>query len=121
MNIKKKYWATTIRRVANACLVTIFRSFEPGGVDLQKLAQEFPEINRYTRVGPTVSMIPPISLELGQATVSALGLNHTTGTTTYDIVGLDRHGIVAVGQDAWSVFEHVERLEHICQIALAAK
>lgn len=91
------------------------------GIDLQKLADEFPEIHRYTRVGPTVPMIPPISKELAFASIKALNLNDKTGDVDYDIIGLDRHGIIALGKDAWSVFEHVERLEHICQIALSAK
>ena len=90
------------------------------GINLQKLADDFPEINRYTKVGPTVPMIPPISEELAIASIDALGLNIETGEIKYDIIGLDRHGIVAVGKDAWSVFEHVERLEHICQMALVS-
>jgi ribulose-5-phosphate 4-epimerase/fuculose-1-phosphate aldolase len=90
------------------------------GWNLQKLAEEFPEINRYTRVGPTVPIIPPISIELGIESVKALNLNETTGEIDFDIIGLDRHGIIAVGRDALSAFEHVERLEHICKIALAA-
>lgn len=90
------------------------------GWNLQRLAEEFPEINRYTRVGPSVPIIPPISKELGIASVKALNLNETTGEIDFDIIGLDRHGIIAVGRDALSAFEHVERLEHICKIALAA-
>lgn len=90
------------------------------GWDLQKLALEFPEINRYTRVGPTVPILPPICVELGIATTAALNLDTKTGNVDFDIIGLDRHGIIAIAKDAWSAFEHVERLEHICQIALAA-
>ena len=90
------------------------------GWDLQKLAKEFPEINRYTKVGPTVPMIPPISTELGIASVQALNLNTESGEVDFDIIGLDRHGIISVGRDAWSAFEHVERLEHICKIALSS-
>lgn len=90
------------------------------GWNLQTLAEEFPEINRYTRVGPTVPIIPPISKELGIASVKALNLNETTGEIDFDIIGLDRHGIIAVARDAWSAYEHVERLEHICKIALAS-
>lgn len=90
------------------------------GWDLQKLAEEFPEINRYTRVGPTIPIIKPISKELGFAAVKAFNLNKETGKVDYDIVGLDRHGIIAIGRDALSALEHVERLEHICKIALAA-
>jgi len=91
------------------------------GLDLQYLAKEFPEINRYTRVGPTLPVIPPISEELGLEGIKALNLNPETGKVDFDIIGLDRHGIIAIANDAWSAFEHVERLEHICQIALASK
>jgi len=90
------------------------------GIDLQQLADDFPEIHRYTKVGPSVPIIPPISKELAFASISALGLDENTGKVNCDIIGLDRHGIIAVGKDAWSVFEHVERLEHICKIALAS-
>jgi len=90
------------------------------GIDLQKLGKEFPEINRYTRVGPNVPMIPPISKELAYASIKALGLNDETGETAYDIIGLDRHGIVVIAKDAWSAFEHAERLEHLCQVVLAS-
>lgn len=90
------------------------------GLDLQKLAEEFPEINRYTRVGPMVDELPPISEELAYATIDALGLDSDTGTVKYDIVGLKQHGVLVLAMDAWTAFEHVERLEHICQIALAS-
>jgi len=39
---------------------------------------------------------------------------------TPDIIGLDRHGVVAIGRDPWSAYEHIERLEHICQMVLAS-
>jgi len=90
------------------------------GLDLQELANKFPEINRYTRVGPMVPEVPPISEELAYATISAFGLDSEIGNVDFDIVGLKQHGIVVIAEDAWSAFEHVERLEHICQIALAA-
>jgi ribulose-5-phosphate 4-epimerase/fuculose-1-phosphate aldolase len=82
------------------------------GLDLQYIAQEFPEINRYSRVGPSVPQIEPISGALGLAVEKAM-----EGS---DIVGMDRHGVVAVGQTAWEAFEHIERLEHVCQIVLGA-
>ena len=91
------------------------------GLDLQELARTFPEINRYTRVGPTVEELPPISQELADASISAFNLNKTTGEVDFDIIGLKQHGIIAVAKDAWTAFDHCERLEHICKIALAAK
>lgn len=87
------------------------------GIDLQKLAEEFPEINRYTKVGPTVPLTPPVSISLAKASISALGLKED-GALDYDIIGLDRHGIVAVAKDAWSAYEHVERLESVCEMVL---
>lgn len=90
------------------------------GMDLQKLAQEFPELNRYTTVGPSVKMIPPISEELALESIKSFNLNKQTGEVDCDIIGLDRHGVVAIAKDAWEAFGHVERLEHICQIALAS-
>jgi L-fuculose-phosphate aldolase len=90
------------------------------GLNLQQLAIQFPEINRYTRVGPTVPVIPPISEELAEATIKALNLNNETGEIDFDIVGLEQHGIIVIAKDAWSALEHAERLEHIAQIALAA-
>jgi L-fuculose-phosphate aldolase len=38
----------------------------------------------------------------------------------FDIVGQDRHGVCAVARDPWSAYEHVERLNHICEIVLAS-
>ena len=90
------------------------------GYDLQKIASEFPEINRYTRVGPVVPEIPPISKELALASVNAFELKEN-GEVNYDIIGLKQHGVVIIAKDAWTAYEHCERLEHICQIVLASK
>lgn len=87
------------------------------GLDLQELAKQFPEINRYTRVGPTVPIIPPVSKELAYASIEKLNLKEN-GTVDFDIIGLKQHGIIAIAKDAWTAFEHCERLEHICRIAL---
>jgi L-fuculose-phosphate aldolase len=56
------------------------------GLDLQRLCKDFPEIYRYTRVGPTVPALPAISRELGDATAAALAVN-VSGELKYDIVG----------------------------------
>ncbi len=89
------------------------------GWNIQKLSEEFPEINRYTRVGPMVPIIPPISKELAIESCKVLNLNEN-GEVDFDIICLDRHGIISIDKDPWSAFEHVERLEHICKIALAS-
>lgn len=91
------------------------------GIDLQNLLVEFPELSRYTSVAPTVPLIPPITQELADACVANLGLDPVTGGVKYNIVGMDRHGVVSVDTSPWRAFEHIERLEHICKIVLSSK
>lgn len=88
-------------------------------LDLQALSLEFPEIHRYTHVALNVPIVPAISNELAEATCQALELK-PDGAISADIVGLDRHGVIAVARDPWTAFEHIERLEHICQIVLVS-
>ncbi len=90
------------------------------GINLQNLVSEFPELGRYTKVAPTVPMIPPITQELADACIKNLGLDFATGSLDYDIVGMDRHGVVAVDTSPWRAFEHIERTEHICKIILTS-
>ena len=87
------------------------------GIDLQRLVEEFPELGRYTTVAPSVPKIEPISQALADATLNNLEVFQ--GYVKYDIVGMDRHGVVAVDTSPWRAFEHIERLEHICKIILA--
>ena len=88
------------------------------GINLQNLLNEFPELSRYTSIAPTVPEIEPITQELADATIKNLEVHE--GLVKYDIVGYDRHGVVAVDTSPWRAFEHIERLEHICKIVLAA-
>lgn len=89
------------------------------GINLAELVQEFPELGRYTRVGPNVPDVPPISQALADQTTPSLGL-HPSGKIENHIVGIDRHGVVAVDTSPWRAFEHIERMEHICKIVLAS-
>lgn len=88
------------------------------GIELSDLVKKFPELGRYTRVGPNVPDVPPISQALADATIPALDLDE--GTIHNHIVGIDRHGVVAVDTSPWRAFEHIERLEHICKIVLTS-
>jgi L-fuculose-phosphate aldolase len=89
------------------------------GIQLNELVKEFPELGRYTRVGRNVPDVPPISQALADATIPALGLFGDGGIENH-IVGIDRHGVVAVDTSPWRAFEHIERLEHISRIVLAS-
>lgn len=88
------------------------------GIELSDLVKEFPELGRYTRVGKNVPNVPPISQELADATFPSFGI-YKDGSLDNHIVGMDRHGVVAVDTTPWRAFEHIERLEHICKIVLA--
>jgi len=86
------------------------------GWDLQRIASEFPEVSRYTRVGPTVPVLPATSPELARATASAM--LDGNGKLAFDVVGQANHGVCSVAGDPWSAYEHIERLDHICEIVL---
>ena len=93
------------------------------GFNLQELANAFPEVSRYTKVGPNIPVLPVTSTALANATFQAMVEipEFTMGTVlVYDIVGQAGHGVTAVGLSPWDAFEHIERLEHICQIVLAS-
>lgn len=90
------------------------------GIDLQSLVSEFPELSRYTTVAPNVPLIPPVTQELADRCVVHLGLDKTKGSLKYNIVGMDRHGVIAVDTSPWRAFEHIERIEHICKIVLSS-
>lgn len=85
------------------------------GWDLQVLASEFPEVSRYTKVGPSVPVLPVTSPELAEATFNAMTKDNKI---IYDIVGQAAHGVCSIGPNPWDAYEHIERLEHICEIAL---
>jgi len=86
------------------------------GWDLQTLAAEFPEVSRYTKVGPSVPILPVISTELALATYD--NMVDKNGLLLFDIVGQANHGVCSVGDNPWAAYEHIERLEHICEIVL---
>lgn len=89
------------------------------GIDLSTISENFPELNRYTRVAPNVGSVAAISEELAQKCHENLGLD-SSGYTHYDIVGIKGHGVVALDTSPWRAYEHVERLEHVCKIVLAS-
>jgi L-fuculose-phosphate aldolase len=89
------------------------------GIDLGTISEAFPELNRYTRVAPNVGDVAPISQELADRCHENLKLDNA-GNIEYDIVGIKGHGVVAIDITPRRAFEHIERLEHICQIVLAS-
>jgi L-fuculose-phosphate aldolase len=91
------------------------------GIQLPDLLSEFPELSRYTTVAPNVPLIPPVTQELADACVRNIGLDRSTGKLDYNIVGMDRHGVVAVDTSPWRAFEHCERVEHVAKIVMTGR
>ena len=89
------------------------------GIELSTISNEFPELNRYTKVAKNVGDVPPISQELADRCHENLWLRKD-GTIGFDIVGIKGHGVVAIDTSPWRAYEHIERLEHICKIVLAS-
>lgn len=89
------------------------------GIELDRLVKDFPELGRYTKVAPNVPDVPPISQELADETLARLDLD-LFGNISFDIIGIKGHGVVAIDSSPWRAYEHIERLEHICQIVLAS-
>ena len=88
------------------------------GWNLADMVEPFPEVFRYTRVGHNVAAWQALSQELAEHTAQNLGVEN--GVRKFDIVGQKNHGVTAVGKNPWEAFEHIERVEHICQIVLAS-
>jgi L-fuculose-phosphate aldolase len=63
-----------------------------------------------------VPILPAVSNELASATSASLNIKD--GQIKFDIVGQANHGACSVGKNPWDAFEHIERLEHICEIVL---
>lgn len=89
------------------------------GIELGDIANDFPELTRYTKVAKNVPDVPPISQELADYCHRNLELDDQ-GNISYDIVGIKGHGVVAIDTSPWRAYEHIERLEHICKIVLAS-
>jgi hypothetical protein len=68
------------------------------GIELQAMSAEFPEISRYTRVGPTVPALPALPRQLADVTAECLGVRED-GALAFDIVGQVNHGVCAVATD----------------------
>ena len=89
------------------------------GIELDKLVKDFPELGRYTKVAPNVPDVAPISQQLADETINRLDVD-SHGVVAHDIIGIKGHGVVSIDTSPWRAYEHIERLEHICQIVLSS-
>ena len=95
------------------CVAAMYKGWQ-----LNDIVKDFPEVFRYTRTGPNVPSLEATSPELAEQTYQKfLG---DDGKIAYDIVGQECHGVTALAKNPWDAFEHIERVDHICKIVLAA-
>lgn len=73
---------------------------------------QWPELFRYTKLGKTVPYLYPGSHELHES------IKDSFQSSTSDIIVLDRHGVIAVGESLEECKEHIQRLEHVSEITL---
>ena len=112
----QKNWHDKPRAVVHVHATNIVAAMF-AGFDIQTISLQFPEIYRYTRVGPSVPALPAVSKELAFATANHFDIL-PNGETSFHIVGQANHGVCSIGSDPWEAYEHIERLEHICEIVL---
>jgi ribulose-5-phosphate 4-epimerase/fuculose-1-phosphate aldolase len=77
------------------------------------ITTKWPEFFRYTILGDVIRYDTPGSMMLHDNIELAF-----TGPKKTDIVVLDRHGVLAVGDTLEQCREHCERLEHTCSMIL---
>jgi len=76
------------------------------------LKTQWAELFRYTKVGKTVEYLAPGSKELHD------GINKSFSDHKTDIIVLDQHGVIAVGNSLEECKEHIIRLEHVSKMVL---
>lgn len=91
--------------------VALAALFEQTPRTLEKILNEgWPELFRYTKVGYIVPFVDP-----GSAQLHGIIENAIDGS---DIVIMQKHGVLAVGDSMNHCMEHIVRLEHISGILL---
>ena len=82
------------------------------GWDLQELAAEFPEVSRYTKVGPSVPVLPVTSVQLAHSTFHAM---KEPDTNNYNMILLGKKitgfvrlekilGMLTSTSSVWSIY-----------------
>lgn len=93
--------------------VALFHGFTHHHSKLEDIINnQWPEVFRYTKIGTTVPFLDPGSEELHECIANSFKSKKP------DIVVLDKHGVLAVGQNLQQCVEHIVRLEHVSSILL---
>jgi L-fuculose-phosphate aldolase len=96
------------------CVAAMYRGWQ-----LNDIVKDFPEVFRYTKVGPNVPSLTATSIDLADQTYIQMCVDDQC-KTLFDIVGQECHGVTAIAKNPWDAFEHIERVDHICKIVLSA-
>lgn len=85
---------------------------------VETLNEGWPELFRHTKVARPVKFMAPGSKELHDGIMDAFRVYILLKETQSDIVVLERHGVLAVGDSVDQCKEHIVRLEHTSTILL---
>lgn len=77
---------------------------------IDTLNSDWPELFRYTKIGPIVRFLEPGSSDLHRHILYSMDKN--------DICIMQRHGVMAIGNSPNECMEHIVRLEHVSTILL---
>lgn len=92
--------------------VALFAGFKNHERLEKMLNNDWPEVFRYTKVGKTVPFLDPGSEALHD------GIKESFELDKPQIVVLNQHGVLAVGENINECVEHIVRLEHVSSIML---
>jgi ribulose-5-phosphate 4-epimerase/fuculose-1-phosphate aldolase len=115
-----------LKSIKNDCCVihlhpTYTISAMYAGFNLSTLAENFPELSRYTKVASNTENVSPLTKDLALQCKSRLMFDKNQNEYKNEIVGIPNHGIVSIGLNVHDAFEHIERVEHIAKIILVSK
>lgn len=109
----KKSASVHVHSPNTVALFGLFQSLEDQDALVKCITTQWPEFFRYTLLGDIVRYDTPGSSSLHDNIDSAF-----TGPKRVDIIVLDRHGVLAVGDTLEQCREHIERLDHTCSMIL---
>ena len=109
----------------DACVIHLHPTYTVSamlaGINLQEIANSFPELSRYTNVAQNTENVPPLSRNLADECRLKLLFDKASSKFKNNIVGVPNHGVVSIGNNIFEAYEHIERLEHIAKIVLLSK
>jgi len=118
LQLTQKQASVHVHSPNTVALFELFSKSKFEAVYSQVLMNKWPELCRYTELGHTVPFFEPGSEKLHEEIARSFVLDTEVAVRMADIVVMQRHGVLAVGNDLGQCREHILRLEHTSSILL---